>query len=464
LPYDFVVIGGGSAGYAAARTALAHGAKVAVIDGSKELGGLCILRGCMPTKALLESSQRWQAIRHARQFGLRVKPLAPDLKAIQARKDFLINDFASYRQGQLTKGKFDLIRGYAAFIDAHTVEVTRGRTRTRVAAKNFLISTGSVVTDVDLPGLRETGYITSDEAIRLAKLPKRLIVLGGGVVAVELGQYFAQLGSKTTILQRSGYLVKEFGADVSTVLEDQFREDGMTVHCNTQLVSVRRTPRGKEVTYRHEGKTKRTLGDEIFYALGRRPAIDGLQLDQAGVVLDGNRVKVDATLRTSQPHIFAAGDVTALYEVVHTAIAQAEIAATNAVTGGNKMADYRLKTTVVFTEPEIASVGQTEDEVKQSGTPYFAASYPFADHGKSMIHGSKRGFVKLIAERTRGEILGAQIIGPHASDLIHELISVMYYHGTAAELAAMPHYHPTLSEIITYPAEDIADAVKALPA
>jgi pyruvate/2-oxoglutarate dehydrogenase complex dihydrolipoamide dehydrogenase (E3) component len=179
------------------------------------------------------------------------------------------------------------------------------------------------------------------------------------------------------------------------------------------------------------------------------------------VALEGNRVQVDATLRTSQPHIFAAGDVTGLYEVVHTAITQGEIAATNAVTGGKKEADYRLKTTVVFTEPEIASVGQTEAEARAAGIDCLTASYPFNDHGKSMIMGAKRGFVKLVAKPVSGEIIGGQIVGPHASDLIHELIAVMHYRGTAAELASIPHYHPTLAEIITYPAEEIADAVKA---
>ena len=214
------------------------------------------------------------------------------------------------------------------------------------------------------------------------------------------------------------------------------------------------------------GKKRTVRADEIFYALGRAPAVEGLDLEAAGVQVSRGAVAVDPAMRTSAAHIFAAGDVTGLYEVVHTAIDQGEAAGHNAALAAGAAAgqphtmDYRLKCTVIFTDPEVASVGMNEKECRAAGIPYYTAQYPFDDHGKSIVMGSTYGFVKLIADTAKGEILGAQIVGPHASDLIHELIAVMYYHGTAEQLAKMPHYHPTLAEIITYPAEEIADKVK----
>ena len=204
--------------------------------------------------------------------------------------------------------------------------------------------------------------------------------------------------------------------------------------------------------------------EEILCAMGRDPALAGLGLDHAGVEVSKNGcLKLKDTLATTAPHIFAAGDAAGMHEVVHIAIQQGEIAARNAMRLVQRSAepmekpDYRLKALVTFTEPEIAMVGLTEAEAKQQGIDYLTASYPFADHGKAQIAGEPFGFVKLLAEKTRGEIIGAEIIGPHASDLIHEQIAVMRYRGTAAELAAMPHYHPTLAEIVTYPAEEIAE-------
>jgi pyruvate/2-oxoglutarate dehydrogenase complex dihydrolipoamide dehydrogenase (E3) component len=205
------------------------------------------------------------------------------------------------------------------------------------------------------------------------------------------------------------------------------------------------------------------VADEILSAMGRDPALKGLGLEKTGVKVVEGKLKIADTMATNVPHIFAAGDVTGLHEVVHIAIQQGEWAARNAVRLVRKSrkaperSDYRLKALVAFTEPEIASVGLTEQEAKEQKIDYLTAQYPFNDHGKSQIKGADFGFVKLIAEKKRGEIIGAEIIGPHAADLIHELIAVMRYRGTVQELAAMPHYHPTLAEIITYPAEEIAD-------
>jgi pyruvate/2-oxoglutarate dehydrogenase complex dihydrolipoamide dehydrogenase (E3) component len=461
--FDVAVIGGGSAGFAAARTASCLGARVVVIEGGAQVGGLCILRGCMPSKSLLESAHRWHDIRRAREFGLVAKAVEVDMKCVQARKQHLIGGFAAYRRKQLRQGKFTLARGHASFLDPQTLLVERGRRQELVTASAFIVATGSVITRVPVPGLWETGCLTSDTALDADEIPKRLAVLGGGVIAVELGQFFARVGSKTTILQRSKRIVRNYDPDVSRELERAFRAEKIDVRTGVKLLEVSKKGNGKKILFQQGKKREELVVDEILYAMGRAPALEGLKLENAGITLVEGRLSVNDRMASSVPHIFAAGDAVGPHEVVHIAIQQGEIAARNAVDhlrGDHEVPetiDYRLKALVTFTDPEIAAVGLTETEARARGIDCLSASYPFRDHGKAMIGGHEFGFVKLLAEKSRGEIIGAEIIGPHASDLIHELIAVMRYRGTARELALMPHYHPTLAEIITYPAEEIAD-------
>ena len=469
-PYDVVVVGGGSAGYAAARTAAALGARTAVVEGGAEVGGLCILRGCMPTKTLLESAHRLQAIRRAGEFGLKVSSASADWGKIQTRKNKLISDFARYRKQQLEKGKFDFIRGRARFVDGNTLEIqplagAKARSAgscNKIVSKTFILATGSEVAVRDIPGLNEAGFITSDDAIKLGKPLKSIIVLGGGAITLEFSQYFQHLGVRTTLIQRNKQVLSSQDADLADVLTDVFVREGMKVHLDTQLLRVQKTNTGKRVYFRKEGRTMSAEADEILYALGRRPSVASLNLDAAGVELEQGRVKVKETQQSNRPHIFAAGDVCGPYEVVHTAIAQGETAARNAVEWARsrrklERMDYRLKMEVVFTEPELAAVGISEKEAGERGLKVYSAKYPFNDHGKSMVMGATDGFVKIIADRKRGEIVGAQIVGPHASDLIHEFVVAMRYRSTVQEFMQIPHYHPTLAEIVTYPAEDIAE-------
>jgi pyruvate/2-oxoglutarate dehydrogenase complex dihydrolipoamide dehydrogenase (E3) component len=277
-----------------------------------------------------------------------------------------------------------------------------------------------------------------------------------------LGQFFARVGSETTLLQRSKRIVRGYDADVSRELERALKAEGVDVRTGVKLLEVRKTGKGKKIFFQRGTRHEEIVVDEILYAMGRSPALGGLNLEKAGINLVEGKLKVADTMATPVPHIFAAGDVTGLHDVVHIAIQEGEIAARNAVNhlrGSHEVpekADDRLVTLVTFTDPEIALVGLTEAEAAGRGIDYLAAKYPFHDHGKAQIGGYEYGFVKLLAEKTRGEIIGAEIIGPHASDLIHELIAVMRYRGTVGELAVMPHYHPTLAEIITYPAEEIA--------
>ena len=461
VTYDFVVIGGGSAGYAGARTAAALGMKTCVIEGATDVGGLCILRGCMPSKTLIESANRLRAIRHAREFGLRVEQIGFDAGEIVARKRRLIGEFADYRREQLEQGDFDFLRGTAAFIDNTTLLVKglKGLAET-VTARSFLIATGSMISTPDIPGLAGAGCLTSDDVLGLTSIPKSIIVLGAGPVALELAHYLDALGSRLTIVQRSAQLLKGMDEDVAKVVENAFRKRGTEIFTKTKLLRVERNEEIGRVMFEHEGSEKAVEATAILNALGREPNVIGLGLEKAGVKIDKNTIAVNAYQQTSVPHIFAAGDCSGPFEVVHIAVEQGERAARNAVRFLNhsefETMDYRLKLYVVFTEPQVAAVGLSENEARSGAIDHLTASYPFYDHGKSLIMDETDGFVKLLADKSTREILGGSVVGPDASELIHEVVVAMRFHATAGQLATIPHYHPTLSEIWLYPAEELA--------
>jgi dihydrolipoamide dehydrogenase len=455
--FDVAVIGGGSGGYAAARTAAAAGLKTAIIEGGDEVGGLCILRGCMPTKALLYAAEVMHLASHPEPWGIRSE-VTFDFSKVMARKNLLIKEFADYRAQQLAGGKFQFIRAMARFMDAHTVELSTG---TKLTAKHFIIATGSSVAPSPLPQLNDVGYLDSDTALTLTKLPRSLIVLGGGAVALEFAQFFARFGVKITLIQRSPHVLHEMDSDAAAVIEEVFRREGITVYTGTKLLDAQRLGAQKEVFFEHEGESRRVLAEEIFFALGRVPNVASLGLDKVGVELEYGRIKTNAQMRTTTPNIYAAGDCTGLHEIVHIAVQQGETAAHNIANPQRpKLMDYRLLTEVVFTDPQIASVGLTEKRAHVRNIPYVTAKYPFNDHGKSLIMEAKDGFVKLLAEPQTGEILGGACVGPFGGELIHEIIAAMHKRMTVRELAAMPHYHPTLAEIWTYPAEELAEQIQ----
>jgi dihydrolipoamide dehydrogenase len=455
--YDLIVIGGGSAGYAAARTAAREGLKTAVIEGGEKVGGLCILRGCMPTKALLYAAEVMHLASHAEPWGIRAEEVSFNFTQVMARKNRLIGEFADYREQQLRSGKFEFVRANARFIDPHTLELSTG---TKISGRNFLVATGSRVAPSPIPSADDIGCLNSDTALEIERLPKSLIVLGGGAVAVEFAQFFARFGVKVTLIQRSPHVLHEFDGEVAGELEKVFRREGIEVYTGTQLLDMRRVAGQKEVAFTHAGQTIRVLADEIFFGLGRVPNTRSLGLAEIGVTLEGERVVTNAAMHTNLPHIYAAGDCTGPFEIVHIAIQQAEIAAHNvAHPQAVKKMDYRLVTEIIFTEPQIACVGLTEKKARSQNISYLAASYPFNDHGKSLIMEAKDGFVKLLADPKTGEILGGCCVGPVGGELIHEIIAAMHNRMTVHELAAMPHYHPTLAEIWTYPAEELAEQI-----
>jgi pyruvate/2-oxoglutarate dehydrogenase complex dihydrolipoamide dehydrogenase (E3) component len=416
----------------------------------------------MPTKALLYAAEVMHLARHAGPWGVRAENVSFDFAKVMARKDALVKDFADYRRQQLSGGKFKFIRANARFVDTNSVELSNGK---KLKAKNFIIATGSSVAPPPLPSLHKVGGLTSDDALALKRLPESLIVLGGGLIACEFAQFFARFGVQVTLIQRSGHILREFDTDAGIEMEKVFRREGIQVFTGTRLVEARRKGKLKTVSFEHDNQTVSISAEEILFALGRVPNTAALGLAKAGVATDGGRIVANDLMQTSTPHIYAAGDCTGPHEIVHLAVQQGEIAAYNiAHASAPRRMDYRLLIAVVFTEPQVAFVGLTEKEAKTRGISYLAASYPFNEHGKSLIMEAKDGFVKLLAEPKSGEILGGACVGPMGGELIHEIVAAMAKRMTVHELAVMPHYHPTLAEIWTYPAEELAAQISDVSA
>jgi pyruvate/2-oxoglutarate dehydrogenase complex dihydrolipoamide dehydrogenase (E3) component len=455
--FDLAVIGAGSGGFAAARTASASGLKVAVIDGGAEIGGLCILRGCMPSKALLYAAEVRHLSRKGGVWGLEPGDLGFDFKKVQARKDAMVENFASFRREQLAKGPFTFIRSKARFKDPHTLALEDGATLT---SGHIVISTGSKIGLPLVPGLCDIGYLTSDTALGLRNLPKSMIVLGGGPVAVELAQFFQRFDVQVTLIQRSAHILKGFDTDAAEAVETALTKEGMVLYTGTKVLEAQLKNGCKSVIFERAGERIEVNAEEILYAMGRIPNTRDLALDRAGVATENGRIATNSSMQTSVPHIYAAGDCTGPHEIVHIAIQQGETAARNIVDRSSAQSiDYRLLCEVVFSDPQAAQVGLTEKEARLRQIPYLAASYPFNDHGKSLIMEALEGFVKLLANPETGEIIGGSVVGPSGGELIHEIVAAMHKRMTVRELAVMPHYHPTLAEIWTYPAEELTDKI-----
>jgi pyruvate/2-oxoglutarate dehydrogenase complex dihydrolipoamide dehydrogenase (E3) component len=412
----------------------------------------------MPTKALLYAAEVRHLARAGATWGLRPGKVGFDFERVMARKDAQIADFAGYRRKQLSEGAFEFVRAQATFLDPERVALSDGRV---LRGRHFMVATGSRVPAPSLAGLVETGYLTSDEALGLRRPPRSLVVLGGGAVALEMAQFFARFDTRVTVIQRSAHVLRGVDADAAAALEGALRREGIRVYTGTRLIEAKRSGRGKTVVFEHDGKRRRVEAEEILFALGRVPNTEGLGLERTGVKVEGGRIVTDAAMRTSVPHMYAAGDCTSPHEVVHLAVTQGEVAGHNIARPGEpRRMDYRLLVQVVFTEPQVAVVGLTGPEAERLAVEHIEANYPFNDHGKSLIMEARDGFVRLRAHRTTGEILGGCCVGPQAGELIHEIVAAMAKRMTVQELAVMPHYHPTLAEIWTYPAEELAERIR----
>jgi len=453
--FDFIVIGGGSAGYAGARTAHDAGARVAVVDGAAELGGLCILRGCMPSKTLIYSAEVLHLAQHGTAFGLDIPHARANPAALQERKRRMVAEFASCRVEQLQSKRFHLFRQQARFTGPREVTLTDG---TILTGKHFLVATGSVIAHPPVPGLDKVKALTSDDVLNLDHIPKSVIVLGGGVVACELAQYLQRVGSQVTLIQRSPHLLKENSPEAALVVEKALRDDGMHIFTKTHIEKISPLSKGgAQVTFTHGERRLTRRATVLFNALGRKPATQNLGLELAGVKLnDSGHIQANKFLRTTNPAIYAAGDCTGPHEIVHVAILQAETAARHALGKKASPVNEAHLVKIIFTDPQLATAGFTEKQLRDRGIPYVAASYPFDDHGKSILMEARRGYVKIFARKPDGRLLGAECVGRDASELIHAPAVALPLNATVHDLLRAHWYHPTLSEIWTYPLEECA--------
>ena len=453
--FDFLVIGGGSAGYAAARTAREVVERVAIVDSSEQLGGLCILRGCMPSKTLIYSAEVLHHAKHGKLFGLDIPDAKVDMPLLHQRKVDTIKEFSDYRVEGLESDRFTLFRNRAEFTGPNSLKLDDG---TELTADKIMISTGSVVQVPNVPGLKELeGVWTSDEVLDLDFLPESVIVLGGGIVASELTQFLNRVGSKVIQIQRSPHILKEVSPEAAEVVEQVFREEGVDLYTGTSITRISKTDDGYEVQFEHQGESVTKQAKHLFNALGRIPNTQGLNLEAAGIsTKPSGHIQTGAYNQTENPNVYAAGDVAGPVEIVHVAIIQGEAAAKHAT--GRKVrepSDWDFLG-VIFTDPQIALAGKNAAMLKSEGIDYVTADYPWDDHGKSILMEAKHGYVRVFADRS-GKILGAEIVGKDAGELIHAFSVAISLNATVVDLLAAPWYHPTLAEMVTYPLEDIAD-------
>lgn len=444
--YDVVVIGVGSAGSRAASQAHDAGAKVLAVEGAEELGGLCILRGCMPTKTLLETAHRLHDIRDAGRFGIEVGEPSIDFPAQMERMRQLVARFQRAKVGGLESAGYELRRARARFLDPHTLDVGGQR----VDAKAVVISTGSVVRP--FPHEVPAGVLLdSDDMFKLEAPPESVLVDGAGAVGLEFAQWLARMGSRVVLTSRSAWFHR-WDPELGEELAAAFGEE-MTVRPSAPIQSVQPCEAGARVTLKlPDGSAEVHEVSRILNATGRIPAVEGLGLESAGLTLD-DITGVGLDQRTqAQPHIFVAGDTTAQRAILHEANLEGIVAGKNAaaVARGEDPVERYDDTTppmeVIFSDPAVAKVGRTPLELQEQGVAFKAARKDFPRQGRGIVMGAQHGFVRLVAEPDGGEVLGCQIFGARADDLIHIPTTVMRFGGTVRQMATIPWYHPTLSE------------------
>ncbi|MBC2602403.1 dihydrolipoyl dehydrogenase family protein [Puniceicoccus vermicola] len=453
--FDFLVLGGGSAGYNAASLARKHVERVAIVDGSKELGGLCILRGCMPSKTLLYSADVLQLARESRKLGLNISRPQVDMAALHQRKLDMIADFAGHRRSQIESDRYHLFRQNGKLGPDRTVILDDG---TQISADRILISTGSHVSVPDVPGLADVPFLTSDDILDLDTVPESVIVLGGGVVACELAQFLCRIGSKVIMIQRSPHILSDFEPDMAAVLEEALIDEGVELFTHTDIENIEPNENGVSVQFRQGHRAVIRQAQFLFNALGRKPATAKLGLEEIGIeTRSSGHIRTNEYQMTSHPGIYAAGDCAGPHEIVHIAILQGETAARHSLGLEPMPVDYDKVLSVVFTDPQIASVGPSEETIRENlGDSLQIAEFPFSDHGRSMLMEARRGYVRLFSSSSDRKIHRAECVGRDAGELIHSMAVAVGTGATVDEIMKAPWYHPTLSEIWTYPLEDLA--------
>ncbi|MBF7090847.1 dihydrolipoyl dehydrogenase [Flavobacterium sp. ALJ2] len=449
--FDVVIIGSGPGGYVSAIRCAQLGFKTAIIEKYNSLGGTCLNVGCIPSKALLASSHHYAEIKHFADHGIEVSgDVKINLEKMIARKKAIVDQTAGGVNFLMDKNKITVFNGLGSFVDATHIAVAKeDGTSETIEAKYTIIATGSKPSSLPFIKIDKERIITSTEALALKEVPKHLVIIGGGVIGIELGQVYLRLGAQVSVVEFMDRIIPGMDSSLSKELTKVLKKQGMKFYVSHKVKSVERN--GDAVVVQAEnakGETITLEGDYSLVSVGRRPYTDGLNADKAGVkISDRGQVEVNDHLQTNVPNIYAIGDVVRGAMLAHKAEEEGTMVA-EILAGQKPHIDYNLIPGVVYTWPEVAAVGQTEEQVKASGTEYKVGSFPFKALGRARASGDLDGFVKIIADAKTDEVLGVHMIGARTADLIAEAVTAMEFKASAEDISRMSHAHPTFAEAI----------------
>ena len=447
MEFDLVVIGAGPGGYTAAIKAAQLGMKTAIVEKGKNLGGTCLNVGCIPSKALLSSSELFHEAQHGfKSHGIKVEGVTMDVAAMMKRKDGVVRKMARGIDYLMNKNGIEHVSGSGRIVNAGEVEVTGGEAARTLKTKRILIATGSSVSG--LPFLEFDGetVLSSDHAIALGQAPESMIVIGGGAIGLELGSVWARLGTKVTVVEFLTRIAAIFDEDITQALQKLLQKQGLKFHLGTGVESAEKTKTGIKLTAAKGDKSLELEAEKVLVAVGRKPNTDDLGAAEAGVELDERgRIRTDAEWQTNVPGIYAIGDVIAGPMLAHKAEQEA-VAAVERMAGKAGRVNYDTIPWVIYTAPEVAAVGLTEAEAKEKGHEVSVGAFPFQANGRAVAGAHADGLAKVIADKATDRVLGAQILSANASELIAEAVLLMEFDGSAEDLARTIHAHPTMSE------------------
>lgn len=448
---DTLVIGAGPGGYVAAIRAAQLGQKVTIVE-KATLGGVCLNVGCIPSKALISAGHRYEHALHSEDMGIKAENVTLDFSKVQEFKAGVVKKLTGGVEGLLKGNKIDIVRGEAYFVDSNTIRVMDESSAQTYTFKNAIIATGS--RPIEIPAFKYSKRVLdSTGALNLQELPKSIVVIGGGYIGTELGGAYASFGTKVTILEGADEILNGFEKQMSALVKRNLKKKGAEIITKALAKGVEETDTSVTVKYEANGEEKNIEADYVFVMVGRKPNTDELGLEQVGIEMsDRGVIKIDKQCRTSVSNIYAIGDIVEGPPLAHKASYEGKIAA-EAIAGHPSEIDYLAIPAVVFSDPELASVGYSEKEAKDAGIEIKAAKFPFAANGRALSLNQTDGFLKLITRKEDDIVIGAQIAGPNASDMIAELGLAIEAGMTAEDLAMTIHAHPTLGEITMEAAE-----------
>ncbi|MCB2101246.1 MAG: dihydrolipoyl dehydrogenase [Rhodobacterales bacterium] len=456
---SLVVVGGGVGGYASALRAARRGAAVTLIEKDR-IGGVCLNKGCIPTKVLLHASALLHDMKKAPLFGVSAGAVSFDHAAILARKSAIVGKLTGGVAALLRASKIKVIDGTAAFTDPHTLKIRE--TGETVTADKIIIATGSLPARLTLPGSDAVPLLTSDDLLDLDSLPESLVLIGGGYIGVELGQFFSRVGVKVTIVEMRDTLVPTEDAEMGQALAKALRAEGIEILTGAAVEKVAPAKGGATVFVRTATGRTEIAASAVAQTVGRVPSFEGLDIQKIGLRTEKGAIQVSARMQTSVPHIYAVGDVTGGILLAHVAMAEAECAVENALAGDGEEMSYHAVPRCIYTAPEIGCVGLTEAQAAARGEVK-VARFPLHAVGKALLMDEQDGMIKIVADRKDGEILGVHIVGPHATELVTEAVLAIGLECTVEELARTIHPHPTVSEGVGEAAMMLAGGALHLP-